>query len=226
LTNNNNNKDNNNNNREGSSGSNQRNEINVEPLGEYLHFVSAEEAAAVQDHLSAERSTMKLDTKQILDLKEAFDIFDADGSETIDVSELTEVVKLFRENITDEEVSNLLGKYDSDGSGEIDFPEFVALMAPIFKMNDRDSAIHDAFNVFDSDKSGYIDAKNLLIIMKGMGDMDITGTELIAAIQLKILYCITHYLLHSLCSLLYDHHKILLHRHRTRCFRYASFGDK
>ena len=66
--------------------------INIFQVYLYIHWTT------LMEYLRAP------DTKQILDLKEAFDIFDVDGSETIDRSELTDVINIFRK-VTEEEVS-------------------------------------------------------------------------------------------------------------------------
>ena len=62
---------------------------------------------------------------------------------------------------------------DADGSGDIDFCEFVVLVA--HKMGDEDVSLQakrlqDAFKVFDTDNSGTIDAKEMRRIMYNLGE--------------------------------------------------------
>jgi len=50
-----------------------------------------------------------------------------------------------------EEIKNLIGSFDKDGSGRIDFHEFLDIM--ITKMSEKDSAteLENAFDLFDVD---------------------------------------------------------------------------
>ena len=60
--------------------------------------------------------------------REAFDLFDTDGSGTIDMSELREAMKMLGMDVNSEEVRNIIRSIDSDGDGTIDFQEFHAMM--------------------------------------------------------------------------------------------------
>ena len=44
---------------------------------------------------------------------------------------------------------------DSDGNGEIDFEEFLSMMAKKLKETDLEEDIREAFRVFDKNSSGY-----------------------------------------------------------------------
>ena len=71
----------------------------------------------------------KLDEDQINEYKEAFQIFDKDGSGSIDVYELRRVFRSLGKNLTRQEVQDLFDEVDTDGSGGIEFEEFLQLMA-------------------------------------------------------------------------------------------------
>ena len=45
---------------------------------------------------------------------------------------------------------------DSDGNGEIDFDEFLSMMAKKLKETDLEEDIREAFRVFDKNSSGYV----------------------------------------------------------------------
>jgi len=54
------------------------------------------------------------------ELRAAFEVFDKDGSGTIDVEELRHVMKSIGEDLTDEQIEEMLKEADKDGNGTID----------------------------------------------------------------------------------------------------------
>jgi len=69
-----------------------------------------------------------LTQEEIDKCREAFERFDKDGSGTIDAWELKETLKAMGQNPTDEEVFQMLSQVDDDGSGSIEFPEFLKVI--------------------------------------------------------------------------------------------------
>jgi calmodulin len=59
---------------------------------------------------------------------------------------------------------------DADGSGEIDFYEFVTLMAHKMEDADDDRRTRAAFSLFDHSGDGYIDEAELRNIMINVGE--------------------------------------------------------
>ena len=76
-----------------------------------------------------------------------------------------------------EEIRKLISQVDTDGSGTVDFPEFLAMMQT--KMGERDSReeIIKAFRLFDDDDTGKISFLNLKRVAKELGE-SITDEEL------------------------------------------------
>merc|ERR1719316_2099684 len=70
----------------------------------------------------------------------------------------------------------MIAEGDEDGSGEIEFPEFLKLMAS--KLQDTDSVeeMREAFLVFDRDKSGSVTASELKHVMNNLGEQ-VTNEE-------------------------------------------------
>ena len=60
----------------------------------------------------------------------------------------------------------MLQAADTDGSGEIDYTEFLAATIDP-KIFMREDYLKTAFNMFDKDGSGKIDAQEIAILLKG-----------------------------------------------------------
>merc|ERR1711964_278499 len=115
--------------------------------------------------------------EQKQEIKEAFDLFDIDGSGTIDAKELKVAMRALGFEPKKEEVKRMLAEIDKDGTGQIDFMEFSDLMT--VKMAERDprEEILKAFKLFDDDETGKISFKNLKRVAKELGE-NMTDEEL------------------------------------------------
>ena len=58
------------------------------------------------------------------DVREAFDLFDADGSGSIDVEEMGEAMKALGVTVTKPQIEKMMSSVDSDNSGMVSFEEF------------------------------------------------------------------------------------------------------
>ena len=81
-----------------------------------------------------------------------------------------------------EEIKKMIADIDKDGSGTIDFEEFLQMMTA--KMGERDSReeILKAFRLFDDDETGKISFKNLKRVAKELGE-NMTDDELMEMIE-------------------------------------------
>eukprot|EP00664_Eupelagonemidae_sp_cell27_P001846 gene1846-8600_t len=70
-------------------------------------------------------------------LKEAFNLFDADGSGVIDVDEMSLAMKGLGMETSKEELEKMIKAMDKDGSGGVDYDEFAKMMKA--KMSEKDS---------------------------------------------------------------------------------------
>ena len=63
------------------------------------------------------------------DLRTVFECFDLDGSGTVGVHVIPEMIRTLMYEVPEpRQVQSLLAKYDVDGSGSLDFSEFQALL--------------------------------------------------------------------------------------------------
>ena len=65
------------------------------------------------------------------------------------------------QNPTEAELQDMVNEVDVDGNGNIDFPEFLTMMARKMKDTDSEEENKEAFKVFDKDGNGFISAAEL-----------------------------------------------------------------
>merc|ERR1719230_147102 len=121
------------------------------------------------------KKTQKTDLKeeQKAEIKEAFDLFDTDGTGTIDVKELKVALRALGFEPKKEELKKLVSDLDksssSSGQGLLDFNEFLEIMTA--KMSEKDSKeqIQKAFQLFKG-PSGKISFEDLKAVAKELGE--------------------------------------------------------
>ena len=120
---------------------------------------AAPKAGEAFDASRYERPGLTMD--EIEEIKEAFDLFDSDGSGTIDPKELTAAMVQLGFDAKNQTIYQMVEDLDSDGSGAIDFDEFLDMMTA--RLTDKDSReeIDKIFNLFDTEKKGNISVKDL-----------------------------------------------------------------
>lgn len=111
-----------------------------------------------------------LSEDQIAEFKEAFSLFDKDGDGTITTKELGTVMRSLGQNPTESELQDMINEVDIDGNGQIDFEEFLQMMAKKMKDTDTEEEMKEAFKVFDRDNNGFISAQELRLVMANLGE--------------------------------------------------------
>ncbi|XP_037948978.1 uncharacterized protein LOC119680298 [Teleopsis dalmanni] len=145
----------------------------VNETGEYKYIPKAQ----LTDHF---------DPEQIAEFKESFAYFDKDCDGNITAKELGILMRYLGTNTTEAELIDIVRSADVDGSGKIDFIEFLIILSnkmkeecncisiPKINVGDRLSPyqiaeFREVFTRFDNDNDGYISGKELGSIMQALG---------------------------------------------------------
>ncbi|PFH38011.1 centrin 2 [Besnoitia besnoiti] len=107
---------------------------------------------------------------EVEEIREAFNLFDTDGSGMIDPKELKAAMQSLGFETKNPTIYQMIADLDRDGGGPIDFEEF--LDAITAKLGDKESreGIQKIFNLFDDDRTGTITLKNLKRVAKELGE--------------------------------------------------------
>eukprot|EP00340_Litonotus_pictus_P000432 CAMPEP_0170515664 /NCGR_PEP_ID=MMETSP0209-20121228/2071_1 /TAXON_ID=665100 ORGANISM="Litonotus pictus, Strain P1" /NCGR_SAMPLE_ID=MMETSP0209 /ASSEMBLY_ACC=CAM_ASM_000301 /LENGTH=170 /DNA_ID=CAMNT_0010800257 /DNA_START=17 /DNA_END=529 /DNA_ORIENTATION=+ len=109
---------------------------------------------------------------EVMEIKEAFDLFDSDKSGEIDTDELKQALKNLGIDAKNQTLSNMMADLDKDNSGKIDFNEFIDMMTA--KMSDRDTRedLEKVFRLFlgDDDKADKIALKHLKRVARELNE--------------------------------------------------------
>ena len=86
------------------------------------------------------------------------------------------------QNPTEAELQDMVKEVDVDGSGTIEFSEFLNLMARKMKDSDSEEQLKEAFRVFDKDQNGFISAAELRKVLTNLGEK-LTDDEIVEMIR-------------------------------------------
>ncbi|XP_038997540.1 caltractin-like [Hibiscus syriacus] len=111
------------------------------------------------------------------EIKEAFELFDTDGSGTIDAKELNVAMRALGFEMTEEQIHQMIADVDKDGSGAIDFDEFVYMMTTKIGERDTKEELMKAFHIIDQDDNGKISAQDIQRIADELG-VNLTEKEI------------------------------------------------
>ena len=120
--------------------------------------------------LARPKKRSELTEEQKQEIKEAFDLFDTDGSGSIDAKELKVAMRALGFEPKKEEIRKMIADADRDGSGVIDFNEFLDMMTQKMAERDPREEMLKAFRLFDDDEKGKISFKNLKRVAKELGE--------------------------------------------------------
>ncbi len=129
----------------------------------------------------------KLSAEEIQEFRDIFNLADRAGQGSIDKAQLGELLETLGIDATPEELELMLAEIDEDGSGLIEFNEFVGIMSR--KVNAAYSAeqVKHAFKTFEGvSPDGYIRADLLIKALCTYGKEKLTeeqATELVSQME-------------------------------------------
>merc|ERR1711915_594484 len=112
-----------------------------------------------------------LGEEQVLEIKDAFDLFDKDRSGEITVGEMLEAMRSLGYDTEHGEAAEHVKNLDKDGSGALEFNEFYELLTARFSENTTKDELQRVFSLFDTDKTGEISLANIRAIADIVGDI-------------------------------------------------------
>ncbi|KAF6139031.1 hypothetical protein GIB67_010757 [Kingdonia uniflora] len=104
------------------------------------------------------------------EIREAFELFDTDGSGTIDAKELNVAMRALGFEMTEEQINQMIADVDKDGSGAIDYDEFEYMMTAKIGERDTKEELMKAFKIIDQDRNGKISASDIKRIAKDLNE--------------------------------------------------------
>merc|ERR1711934_962638 len=110
-----------------------------------------------------------LTTQQKQEIREAFELFDTDGSGSIDANELKTAMRALGFAPKKEEITRMLSDLDVDGNGTVEYEEFEGLMAGKMANKNPKEELLKTFQIF-SDGGDKITVANLCAIAKELGE--------------------------------------------------------
>ena len=129
---------------------------NVKSFKNYMKTHKLQQAAMTAIAIQASPQDIK-------ELRDAFRALDKNGDGSITLKELEDGLG-HKEN--KKKLLKLLKSADTDGSGEIDYTEFIAATMDA-QMYMRDDYLKTAFDMFDKDGSGKIDKSEIIQLLQG-----------------------------------------------------------
>jgi centrin-1 len=123
-----------------------------------------------------------LSADEVQEVKDAFDLFDGDNSGAVSVNELIEAMQSLGLEQKNEAVFNMIKEIDTDGSGELEFQEFLEMMTARLTNKTPRADIERVFKLFDADRTGEISLDNLKRVASELGE-EVSNEELQEMVQ-------------------------------------------
>ena len=116
------------------------------------------------------QDTLSLTQEQTDEFKEAFCLFTKDGFNAMEVKHLGGLLRSVGQNITGDELVDMMARFDITMNSTIDLSNFLSLMQHTVSDTDNEEGLREAFRAFDIEGKGFISAPALRHIMTNLGD--------------------------------------------------------
>lgn len=111
-----------------------------------------------------------LSEDEIVEIKEAFDLFDNDKSGFVNPRDLRDAMSSLGYELKNQTIFQMISNLEKDGIQQVDFQEFLNLMTARINEKESKEDIKKVFRLFDEDNTGYITSANLKKIAKDLGE--------------------------------------------------------
>ncbi|KAL7639024.1 UNVERIFIED_CONTAM: hypothetical protein RMT77_010558 [Armadillidium vulgare] len=114
-----------------------------------------------------------IDPEQMQVLKRAFDSFDQEKKGAISTEIVGTVLKMMGQTVNRQILAQIIEEVDVDGSGELEFNEFVMLATKFMNEEDEEEMkkeLKEAFRLYDRNSQGFIPTGVLREILKELDD--------------------------------------------------------
>merc|ERR1712226_181730 len=127
----------------------------------------------MSNHKRHSYSTKHFTQKQITQFRIAFNMLDKNGCGTICVEDVHRLFTGLGKNLSQDEEKDIIAEYDINESGDVTFPEFLAMMSEKDRIKGKDDEYEElkaAFEVFDVDGDGYLGFEEFSNALKQIGE--------------------------------------------------------
>ena len=114
-----------------------------------------------------------LTQEQVQMLQKAFDMFDREKKGSIATHMMSTILRTLGQTFEEADLEILLSEIDADGSGQLEFEEFLALCARFLVEEDAEAMqeeLREAFRLYDKEGNGYIKTADLREILRALDD--------------------------------------------------------
>jgi len=137
--------------------------------------LNAEQLSAIAKHRNKNfsiravlaQAASQMPTSKLQHLEHAFETLDVDHDGLIEVDDIRK--ELVEAGLSTEEAQLAAQALDANGSGKVDWSEFVAALLPAESSEDLDTALKLSFVHLDTDGDGSLDAKELESLLHAAG---------------------------------------------------------
>jgi|UniRef100_A0AC35FA53 calmodulin len=123
---------------------------------------------------NVEEALDQLTAEQIEQFRKYFNMFDKEQKGYIRATQVGQILRTMGQAFEERDLKQLIKDFDSDGSGEIEFEEFAAMVAQFVVSSENNEGLEEelreAFRLYDKEGNGYIAVSDLREILRALDD--------------------------------------------------------
>ena len=123
---------------------------------------------------NVEEALDQLTADQIEQFRKYFNMFDKEQKGYIRATQVGQILRTMGQAFEERDLKQLIKEFDSDGSGEIEFEEFAAMVANFVVSSENNEGLEEelreAFRLYDKEGNGYIAVSDLREILRALDD--------------------------------------------------------